>query len=525
MFLALWVFSPAKSQQPGDVSAKPEGKPVDEHERLRPKVKLGKVPAIELAARKPFTKETTAQIKTCIARLADIENPDFGLSTTMSGSAFLPLPSQRQSGAMILTDHQLKSSTALQTLVEIGPEALPFLLDALGDKTPTKLKLEHSSGFGAMWFANELWGNPVNELEMKTLGPRKDFDAARDEKYIDEYTVKVGDVCLVAIGQIVGRHYQAVRYQPTACIVINSPTEDEKLREQVRKIWASEDPARNLLSSLLQDYASEGVYQGPSLDSWRLGSELKTQAAMRLLYYYPTESAALIAEKLRKLDVTKTSARGHGSRATDQELDAYIRREVANGVRTDEFIEAVAWCREPKVREALQAIFGKTDDIDNLLAALPSIEDRTMIDARLRAFLKALPAGEDGAYGDGFNLLAALSERLGKDAGPAFDEYLKDASPQRGHSAAEVLEQAKGEWCVPILVRLLSDKRPTEGYTYAVNSNGTNGRRAPIRVCDAAARALQSHHPELKFTLEAEPSEVDEKINVIREKLSHSSPK
>ena len=46
-------------------------------------------------------------------------------------------------------------------------------------------------------------------------------------------------MCFVAVGQIVGRGYAAVRYQPTACIVINSPTHDAKLRSDVRAAWVS----------------------------------------------------------------------------------------------------------------------------------------------------------------------------------------------------------------------------------------------------------------------------------------------
>jgi hypothetical protein len=464
-----------------------------------------------------LTKEKATQIRTSIAHLADIESRGFGLSTTMSGQAFPPLPDQRRSHAMILTNHRLRSSAAMRTLIEIGPEALPFLLDALGDKTPTKLKLEHRSPFGAMWLANELRGNPVNELEMKILPPPTSLGKAV-KRYIESYTVKIGDVCLVAIGQIVGRSYWAVRHQPTACMVINSPTEDAELREQVRKIWASDDPAGKLMKSLLLDYATEGVFQGPSLDSWSLGSKLQIEAAMRLLYYYPKETAVLIAERLRKLDVNKTSARGEDSLATEREL--FVRREVANGVRTKEFIKAVSWCREPKVRAAIRAIFTSTDDTDVLLAALPGIEDRdrNLIGDRLQTLLAAVPAREGGAYGDGCKLLVELAARLGKDAAPAFERYLKDASAQRCHSAAEALRWAKGDWCIAILHRLLDDRRPVGDYTYAIYRTDPD-RRLPIRVCDAAAQALHTHRPELQFKLEGEYRDLDEQIKVIRDKV------
>ena len=341
-----------------------------------------------------MTRERADQIKACIARLAGIDRADYGLSPTMSGRAFLPVPSQRESHAMILTDHRIESSAALQALVEIGPDALPFLLNALADKTLTKLKFENRSGFGAMWLDNELWGNPANELEMKTLGPPKGLARGlRQERQIESYTVKIGDICLVAIGQIVGRGYNAVRYQPTACIVINSPTEDANLREQVRKIWSSDDPARKLLDSLLLDFATEGVFQGPSLDSWSLGSQLQAQAAVRMLYYYPEETATLVSERLRRLDVRRTAAHGNGSRATEEEMGAYIRREVANGVRADDFIKAVSWCRESEVRKTIRVIFTTTTDVDILLAALPAIEDEDRAYPRSTPGLPGRPPG------------------------------------------------------------------------------------------------------------------------------------
>ena len=134
----------------------------------------------------------------------------------------------------------------------------------------------------------------------------------------------------------------------------------------------------------------------------------------------------------------RTAAHGKGSPATDEEMDAYTRREAANRVRTDDFIEAVSWRREPEVHKAIRDIFTKTTDIDILLAALPGIEDvdRALIRDRLQAFLHAVPAEEEGAYGEGYNLLEALADRLGEDAAPAFDRYLKGATctarPQRG---------------------------------------------------------------------------------------------
>ena len=92
---------------------------------------------------------------------------------------------------------------------------------------------------------------------------------------------------------------------------------------------------------------------------------------------------------------------------------------------------------------------------------------------------------------------------------------------QRGHSAAEVLARgrSRGAWCIAILSRLLDDRRPVGGYTYAVHREDQDAR-LEIRVCDAAAEALHRHRPELKFTLEGEYQDLDRQIREIRDQLA-----
>lgn len=245
-----------------------------------PIARLGNIPKLKLAHSIKASAQEAEEIHQLIRKFAAIDSPDFGLSSAMSGEAFLPIEGMSQTGAMLFMDHQIKSSPELRTLVELGPKSLPFLLEALDDRTPTKLVIKHDGHHGVMEFTNELWGNPINESELKVLGPRRSFPIGPGD-HVNAYTVKVGDVCLVAIGQIVGRNYQAVRYQPTACVMLNSPTHDAKLCRQVRDIWSSDDAAAKLLDSLLVDYATEGIFNGESLDGWGVPSDLQVAAAMR----------------------------------------------------------------------------------------------------------------------------------------------------------------------------------------------------------------------------------------------------
>lgn len=417
------------------------------------RLKLGKRPALALTPSEPVDEKTIQELKSLIDGFESIDSPDFGLSATLSGTSFSPVPGHSHAGAMLLTDHALKPGPAIKQLVERGPEALPLLLAALDDQLPTKVKLEHKGGFGGMWFANELAGNPVNPVEREILRT-KTPDGDNPTDHIDSYTIKVGDVCLVAIGQIVGRGYQAVRYQPTACIVINSPTQDQEIRKLVRAIWESKDARQRLFESLLTDYATVADYvEGESFDIWGIAAQLQTEAAMRLLYYFPKESAPLIAKRLRELRVQNVSRSGRGSAATETEMERWTHREVANGARTEEFVTAVAWCREPAVRDAVQGIFRRTGDVDILLAALPAIEDEQLILARIQFFLAQVPREEGGAYGDGYNLLMAVSEKIPKLAEELILDYQRDGSALRCYTVCQLLQRIPQDWSIGVQSR------------------------------------------------------------------------
>ncbi|HEY8503096.1 MAG TPA: hypothetical protein VIL46_00840, partial [Gemmataceae bacterium] len=434
-------------------------------------VRLGKVPSIKLPRRPALARDKKDRIKKLIADLSGLSSPDFGLSPTLTGRAFAPLPDHKQFDMGLLTNHRLKSTDALRSLVEIGPDALPFLLEALDDKTPTKLKV--GSGNFITVFGAELESNPLNSLERRVLSENSADRDTEDGEGDDDaagYTLKVGDVCFVAIGQIVGRRYSAVRYQPTAMIIINSPVHSAELRRRVRAIWSSDDPAQHLLDSLLIDYATEGIFNGRSLDGWSEGSDRQIEAAVRLLYYFPAESVPLIAERLKQMEV-----------ARPKDDDGWMLREVANGVRTTDFLKAVSWCKEPAIRKALLDIFHRTDDVYITLAVLPSVQESRadLIIPRLRAMLRKLPESEDSARGDGYELLIALGRYAGKAAKPDFERYLRDGSLQRRWTMCWVLGKVHREWALEFLTPFLTDKRT--GYSSETLTVVRHGGHGPER--------------------------------------------
>jgi hypothetical protein len=327
-----------------------------------PSVRLAPVPRIPPRPIDPPPQQR-AEMERLIASLAEIDSPDFGFSATMSGSAFAPVEQLTDASALLLTDHRLKRSDSLRKLVALGPAALPHLLRALDDKTPTKMTIRGEDFIGGMSFAREMDSNPVHTIEQRVLRGWRHGDPFGSERTTNSYTVKLGDVCFVAVGQIVGRRYSAVRYQPTAVVIINSPVEEPKLARAVRDIWDGADARKTLLESLLTDYSSRGVFDGQSLDRWDVGSGLQVRAATRLLYYFPGETAPMIADRLNKLDVSRTGPPS-AQPATPAELKTGIEREVRNGVRTADFVKAVAWCEEPTIVAAMKSIEERAGDPD-----------------------------------------------------------------------------------------------------------------------------------------------------------------
>jgi hypothetical protein len=324
-------------------------------------VMLADIPKVNLSPA-PKAGADEARIEALVATLASLENLDLGVSPTIGDRAFLPLNAWKKAGAFVLTNPRIRSSDALKRLVALGPAALPALLAHLDDPTPTKLRVDHDGRFGAMWFANELSGNPLSRPEQAVLQIHEhDEKNLFGREHVRSYVVKVGDICLVAIGQITGRGYQTVRYQPTACVVINSPTHDAELCAQVRAMWQSDDPRRRLFDSLLLDYRTQGKYDGVSFDGWYVGSNLQVEATMRLLYYFPKESASLIAARIDRLNVSRIGP-PTGEPKSDSEFDAWVKREVENGVRTDKFIAAAAWSNQPEIIASIKRMIDRTDD-------------------------------------------------------------------------------------------------------------------------------------------------------------------
>jgi ankyrin repeat protein len=228
-----------------------------------------------------------------IDQLQAVAEGDVGYMPTQTGFGFLPLGAS-QPAMLLLGQRPPARSDTLRELVRRGAAAVPDLIAHLDDKRPTKITIKHEFGLGGMFFPDEYDYNSRTTKPSPGVGNRgKD----RRERDSNTHIVTVGDLCFVALGQIVNRHFNAVRYQPTAIIMINSPTRSEALRGAIKKEWGGLTPARHR-ESLVRDFVD------PDSEYRRTG------ACLRLGYYYPEALEALALKQLAepRYDVDEVGA-------------------------------------------------------------------------------------------------------------------------------------------------------------------------------------------------------------------------
>jgi hypothetical protein len=190
-------------------------------------------------------------------------------------------------------------SPIMRELVRRGTAALPVLIDHLDDDRPTKLFVIHKSVSGGMWQSDEYVPRHVDSrnhppgintgrhLPGTNRGLRRIEGFDLTQPFEIRYTVRVGDLCYIAFGQIVNRSFSFVRYQPTDCIVINSPVHTPALVAAVKQDWSGLTVGGHKLS-LSQDALVKYPY------------DVSAPAVVRLLFYYPNDGESVALKLLAR---------------------------------------------------------------------------------------------------------------------------------------------------------------------------------------------------------------------------------
>jgi hypothetical protein len=216
-------------------------------------------------------------IESLINQLPDVSKMGFGYSAQFSGSQFLPDSDSNEVHTLVLGSQAPANSDILEAIVKAGFRAVPFLLKHIDDARATKIPPMQ----GMMWigYRDEYDFNSRTRTDIPKGVNRQDAGITTD------HTVTVGDLCFVALGQIVNRGFNATRYQPTGGLIINSPTSSKALCDVVRMDFKDFTTEKHL-GLLLEDFTQ------PDSEGRRVG------AYLRLAFYYPEEVEAPVLKQL-----------------------------------------------------------------------------------------------------------------------------------------------------------------------------------------------------------------------------------
>ena len=315
------------------------------HQFPLPLVTLVQPPRLPPISPRPLSEDQQYEIEGLIADLSELDARD-GLINFVDRTVFVPVGGYET----FLRNSQV--FWPIRRLIEIGPDALPFLLRAIDDSTATKIVIQsvprHGAIFGGIEFNDILDGNPANLQERLLLNLYRERRIFSDDTKefvahaVEQYRVKVGDICFEIIGQIVGRRYYCLNGFSNDGVFISSSVHSERIGRIVRQLWTSDDPRQKVFDSLLIDFSTRPLqdWDEKSLDSFDAGNQAQCEAAMRLLFYYLDEAENVVARRAADLRVS----------------DDYVKDTVVNGVRADDFIRAIGWSKSLKVRDALSDV-------------------------------------------------------------------------------------------------------------------------------------------------------------------------
>ena len=478
-----------------------------EQARKGPELRLDQAPDIKIdTSAFHASPDETRQIQSLVESLAEIKADERVHPSWISGRDRINVGSGQL--GFFAFDNGTQVPDAVRRLVAFGPKALPALLDALDaldDVTETGIVKGHSGGFGSQWYSMEIQTNSAQKRERRAIAGHSEVAqpgfglGAGLDSHVPRHVITRGDICFVIIGQITNRNYQAARYQPTGCMVINSPTATADIAAIVRTAWQSDDAARALFDSLMTDLHTRG----------RGSSDFQCGAAQRLLYYFPEQTADLISRRIERFDVKRVAF------PAPDYMEAWTRRFEENGVRVAGFIKSVSWTSEPRVRRAVLGVLERTDDPSILRECLnePIVSGRPeQALRRIRAVLEVPPPAQQGPFGSEYQTLREAVAMYPDRARSLVELYARHGTLACQRAAIHSLRRPAQpvSWAVEYLAPLLEDKTPT-GWEY-----GPDYDRKGIRVCDEAAQTLVEHLPGIRFELEGTHDDLDRQIARIK---------
>jgi len=181
-----------------------------------------------------------AETEALIDKLPEIAEIGYGYSATFGGSQFLPDKDSARIGVVLFGGPAPENSDVLEAIVRRGAKAVPALLKHLDDARETKIPPMS----GILWtqFEDEYDYNRRTQKAPKGVNKKR---VGFDENQPPSHIITVGDLCFVALGQIVNRSFIATRYQPSLGLGGNSPTYSKTLCAAAREDFQNFDEEKH----------------------------------------------------------------------------------------------------------------------------------------------------------------------------------------------------------------------------------------------------------------------------------------
>lgn len=466
----------------------PVGVPADDEEPPPPRPVVAPHAAIDVGPSKPVAADLVRRVEALVQSLAGIKDDRFGVRTWAGGGVAFE-PAEAGEAGQSPKD---PAEAAFRALVTLGADAMPALLAHLDDATPTKFVVEHEGGFGGMWLGSEVQVNGALPDEVSAVAralslPEKEvLDTYRlpDDHWVRDvsrHVVTVGDVCFAVLGEITNRGYEAVRYQPTMCLVVNSPTRDPRIARAVRAQWAGKDLRRALAKRLDQDVWTTGI-----------DDRLPTGALVRLLTWFPDAAEGLV---VALLDVVEVAGAERASEVSWPEgLDPVMLVERAAAAGSPAHVAAI---RRLALRTQRARVLGAA------LRRLPGAKE-----SDLQAVVLAAIEREPDA-----DLLREVEARWPDRFAPILTRLFRTWDGVLvlvDLACGRTLPLPAGAWR-----RLLDVRNPARERPRLVE----NDPLERLRVCDVAAIQIARLRPDLPFDENAVPLERDAHIGEMRKTL------
>ena len=245
---------------------------------------------------------TETHVESLIRHLATVNKPGPGYGVEFpfgrNGIQFLPEPDVERVGEHVTKVQIGAVAPALLELIKIGRPALPALLDHLSDSTSTQTLIPVRN---PTWIGTErdprirsplgqrIWSTMPNDWGM--------FDHYGEKKFGgSKYNVRVGDLCAIAVGQIVGRDLELISESPREAR-LTSPLVSPQIAIDIKNDWNELSETEHIKSLEFDVLHTRLPYLAP-------------EPFKRLLSYYPNEATRFAATLLSRPIATLDSGGG-----------------------------------------------------------------------------------------------------------------------------------------------------------------------------------------------------------------------